>query len=116
MPCQWQNGGSDRAGDQVRLFRRDPAVRWEYRVHEQLLPSLRRAGHPVHAADVVIEHAGYQDPAITRRKLRRNPRLRHLDQRERPDDAFVPFNLGWASRSERGNEEAWRLRPSPLLP
>jgi glycosyltransferase involved in cell wall biosynthesis len=82
--------------DQVRLFRRDPAVRWEYRVHEQLLPSLRRAGYAVHSTDIVIEHTGYQDAAVRRRKLRRNLRLLHLDQRERPDDAFVLFNLGWA--------------------
>jgi glycosyltransferase involved in cell wall biosynthesis len=82
--------------DQVRLFRRDPAVGWEYRVHEQLLPSLRRAGYAVHGTDIVIEHAGYQDPALTRRKLRRNLRLLQLDQQERPADAFVLFNLGWA--------------------
>jgi tetratricopeptide (TPR) repeat protein len=82
--------------DQVRLFRRDPAVGWEYRVHEQLLPSLRRAGYVVHGTDIVIEHAGYQDPALARRKLRRNLRLLLLDQQQRPDDAFVLFNLGWA--------------------
>ncbi len=89
-------GTSATVVDQVRLFRRDPGVNWEYRVHEQLLPSLRRAGHPVYAADIVIEHAGYEDPVYTRRKLRRNLRLLDLDARDRPDDPFMLFNLGWA--------------------
>ncbi len=82
--------------DQVRLFRRDPAVQWEYRVLEQLLPSLRRARYPVYPTDIVIEHAGYEDLVHTRRKLHRNLRLLQLDIRERPDDPFVLFNLGWA--------------------
>jgi glycosyltransferase involved in cell wall biosynthesis len=32
---------------QVRLFRNLPEVRWQYRVHEQVLPNLRKAGHDV---------------------------------------------------------------------
>src|SRR5262249_35851460 len=32
------------AVDQVRLFPNRPEIRWEYRVHEQILPALRRAG------------------------------------------------------------------------
>jgi tetratricopeptide (TPR) repeat protein len=79
---------------QVRLFPRHPEVRWEYRVHEQLLPSLRRAGVGVRFTDIVIEHTGYVDPALRDRKMARNLRLLHLDQAERPDDPFTLFNLG----------------------
>ncbi len=79
---------------QVRLFPRHPEVRWEYRVHEQLLPSLRRAGFGVRFTDIVIEHTGYVDPALRDRKMERNLRLLHLDQAERPDDPFTLFNLG----------------------
>lgn len=32
------------AVDHVRLFRRHPALRWRYRVHEQILPSLKELG------------------------------------------------------------------------
>jgi glycosyltransferase involved in cell wall biosynthesis len=28
----------------VRLFRNHPQIRWQYRVHEQILPSIRAAG------------------------------------------------------------------------
>ena len=33
--------------DHVRLFPLREDVRWTYRVHEQILPALRRAGVPV---------------------------------------------------------------------
>src|SRR5262249_12474244 len=46
------------AVDHLRLFRNHPAVRWQYRVHEQILPGIRRQGGRVLAADVVIHHAG----------------------------------------------------------
>jgi tetratricopeptide (TPR) repeat protein len=94
--------------DQVRLFRNHPDARWEYRVHEQILPALRRAGFALHFTDIVIHHAGYQDPALTRRKLERNLRLLLLEQAEQPDDPFTLFNLGWA-HAELG-------RPAEALP
>jgi tetratricopeptide (TPR) repeat protein len=81
---------------QVRLFRNHPAIRWDYRVHEQILPSLKRAGHAVRDTDIVIEHSGYLDPALRQTKLERNLRLLHLDMTERPNDPFTLFNLGWA--------------------
>jgi tetratricopeptide (TPR) repeat protein len=89
------NGSATLVG-QVRLFRKHPAVRWDYRVHEQTLPSLRQAGHNVRFTDILIEHSGYVDPAQRRAKLERNLRLLRLDLAERPDDAFTLFNVGWA--------------------
>jgi GT2 family glycosyltransferase/Flp pilus assembly protein TadD len=80
--------------DHVRLFRRLPELRWKYRVHEQILPSLRRLGCTVRWSDVVIHHVGYQDPALRRRKLERDLRLLLLEDGEHPDDPFTLFNLG----------------------
>jgi len=57
--------------DHVRLFRNLPGVRWEYRVHEQILPAVRRAGGRVRWSDAVVRHTGYQDPALRGRKLER---------------------------------------------
>jgi tetratricopeptide (TPR) repeat protein len=90
------NNGSATLVDQVRLFRNDPAIRWDYRVHEQLLPSLRKAGHAVRSTGIAIEHTGYLDGALRLKKLERNLRLLHLDMAERPNDPFTLFNLGWA--------------------
>jgi GT2 family glycosyltransferase/tetratricopeptide (TPR) repeat protein len=80
--------------DHMRLFRNRPDIRWQYRVHEQILPAVRRAGGAVCWSDVVIRHVGYQDPALRRRKLDRDLRLLHLEDAERPDDSFTLFNLG----------------------
>jgi tetratricopeptide (TPR) repeat protein len=80
--------------DHVRLFRRRPDVRWTYRVHEQILPAVRKSGGEVRWADVTIDHAGYQDPALRARKLERDLRLLNLEDADRPDDPFTLFNLG----------------------
>jgi hypothetical protein len=55
--------------DHVRLFRLRPGVRWTYRVHEQILPSLKRAKIPVRWTDVIVQHKGYAAPAVEARKL-----------------------------------------------
>ena len=57
------NGSATLVG-QVRQFRNHPDIRWDYRVHEQIFPSLRKAGHAVRFTDIVIEHTGFLDPAL----------------------------------------------------
>jgi hypothetical protein len=61
--------------DHVRLFPIRPGVRWTYRVHEQILPSLNRAKIPVRWTDIVIRHDGYADPELEARKLERNIKI-----------------------------------------
>jgi GT2 family glycosyltransferase/predicted O-methyltransferase YrrM/predicted Zn-dependent protease len=87
-------GGTATVVDHVRLVRLGPSVRWEYRVHEQLLPSLRRAGYDVRFTDVTVDHVGYTDPALRGKKLERDLRLLHLEDAERPGEPFTLFNLG----------------------
>jgi tetratricopeptide (TPR) repeat protein/glycosyltransferase involved in cell wall biosynthesis len=89
-------GGSATEVQQVRLFRNHPAIRWSYRVHEQILPGIHRAGHSVRFTDLIVTHTGYIDPGLRRRKTERNLRLLHLEEAEQPDDPFTLFNLGWA--------------------
>ena len=79
---------------QVRLFRNHPSLRWRYRVHEQILPALEEAGARIAWTDVVIQHAGYEEPVLYRRKQERNLRLLKLQDAERPDDPLTLFNLG----------------------
>jgi tetratricopeptide (TPR) repeat protein len=87
-------GGQATVVDHVRLFRNHPALRCEYRVHEQILPSVRRLGALVRWADVAIHHVGYQGPDLRRRKLQRDLRLLRLEEKEQPGDPFTLFNLG----------------------
>jgi tetratricopeptide (TPR) repeat protein/glycosyltransferase involved in cell wall biosynthesis len=103
-------GNSATEVHQVRLFRNHPAVRWSYRVHEQILPGVRKAGHEVRFTDIAITHTGYVDSELRRRKTELNLRLLHLEDGDRPDDPFTLFNLGWAYQ-ELGQVE----RALPLL-
>lgn len=88
------NTGTATVVDHIRLFRSHPELRWKYRVHEQILGSLRRIGAQVRWSDVVIQHVGYQDSSLRRRKLQRDLNLLTLENSEQPEDPFTLFNLG----------------------
>jgi hypothetical protein len=92
--------------DHVRLFPIRPGVRWAYRVHEQILPSLKRANVAVRWTDLTVRHNGYLDPEVEARKLDRNIRLLKLEVEECPDDPFVLFNLGMSAVERRELPEA----------
>src|SRR5437773_2855846 len=51
------------------------------------------SGVEVRFADVVIEHVGYQDPALRQRKQERDLRLLERERAEQPDHPFKLFNL-----------------------
>ncbi len=96
--------GVETVVDHVRLFRNLPGLRWRYRIHEQILPDLRRAGCDIRWSGVVVHHTGYQDPATLARKLQRDERLLLMELAEDPDEPFTQFNLG-ALRQEQGRLE-----------
>ena len=79
--------------DHVRLFRRHPGVKWRYRIHEQILPSLQETGVQKVVTDIVIHHLGYQEPKLRTEKLQRNIRLLKLEHAEQPEEPFTLFNL-----------------------
>jgi tetratricopeptide (TPR) repeat protein len=109
-------GTAARILDQIRLFPRHPKIRWRYRVHEQIMPSVRDCGGEMRWSDVLIEHLGYQDRRARKRKLERNLRLLRLDEADHPDDSYTLFNLGWTSFDTGQFEDALRyLRRSLSL-
>lgn len=87
-------GGGATVVDHIRLFPVREDVRWTYRVHEQILPSLRRVGVDVRWTDVVVRHVGYNDPILRKTKLGRDRAILESELAERPDDPFVLFNVG----------------------
>ena len=105
--------GGDTVVDHIRLFPVLESVRWNYRVHEQILPALKRAGVPVEWTDITIRHTGYADRALRSKKLERDLRILHEELAERPDDPFTLFNLG-SIAMERGewNDALGHLRGS----
>jgi tetratricopeptide (TPR) repeat protein len=81
--------------DHVKMFRNLPELRFEGRIHEQILPAIRRLGGDVKWTDVVIDHSGYDySPEGQAKKRARDLHLLELESAERPNHPFVLFNLG----------------------
>jgi len=110
MMCQWsapdQLTGSTLVVDQARLFRKLPGACWRYRVHEQILMSLKEHGAQEVGTDIAIGHLGYQDPEARRRKRERNARLLLLELAENPNEAFALYNLANAYVEDGRLEDA----------
>jgi glycosyltransferase involved in cell wall biosynthesis len=98
MRCACDPGPNGDGGqtvvDHIRLFPLREDVRWCYAVHEQILPSLRRAGIPVQWTEITVRHTGYADPALRASKLDRDARILRAELARQPDDPFILFNLG----------------------
>jgi len=81
--------------DHVKLIRNRPDLRFEGRIHEQVLPAIRRAGGEVAWTDLYVVHSGSDpSPEAQERKRRRDFRLLRLELEERPEHTFTLFNLG----------------------
>jgi tetratricopeptide (TPR) repeat protein len=81
--------------DHIKLFRRHPTLRFEFRIHEQLLPAIRRLGGTVKWSDVFVVHSGADTtPEGRRQKCARDLRILEKELQDRPDHPFALFNLG----------------------
>jgi len=81
--------------DHAKLIRNRPDLRFEGRIHEQLLPAIRRAGGVVVWTDIHVLHSGSDpSPEGKQRKLERDLRILNRELAERPNHPFVLFNLG----------------------
>ncbi len=81
--------------DHVKLIRNHPDVRFEFHIHEQILPSIRRQGKEIAYSEVFVTHAGYDTtPAGQTKKRERDLKLLQLDLADHPEHPFVHFNIG----------------------
>jgi O-antigen biosynthesis protein len=93
--------------DHVKLIRNRPDLRFEGRIHEQVLPSIRRAGGTVAWTDLYVVHSGSDpSPEAQERKRRRDLHLLYLELREQPEHPFTLFNLGMTYADGARFEEA----------
>lgn len=77
-----------------RLFRRLPSIQFERAVHEQIAPSIFRAGGKIQASGLLIEHLGYaQGFDVLKEKSRRNLKPLLEAVRVNPDDWYAHFQL-----------------------
>jgi tetratricopeptide (TPR) repeat protein len=98
--------GGETVVDHIRLFPLRGDVRWTYRVHEQILPALRKVNVPVRWTNVIVRHTGYVDTALRARKLDRDTRLLRVDLEDHPQDPFILFNMGAIAIERRQWHEA----------
>ncbi len=94
----------------VRLFRNLPGVIYENVIHEQVSPSLQRAGMPLGlvltSADVEVEHHGYTEQVMNERgKNERNERLFKKQLAATPDDIYGHYKYGDFLRRVPGRSE-----------
>lgn len=75
---------------QLRLFPRQPGLKWWGRIHEGLVGG---AEMPRVNAGIHIWHVGYHDPATLEAKSNRNLRLLEMQIAETPRNAVVLFHL-----------------------
>ena len=101
--------GGETVVDHIRLFPLREDVRWTYRVHEQILPALRRADVPVRWTKIIIRHTGYVDRALRARKLDRDTKILQEELKDRPDDPFTLFNLGSIAIERKDWREALKF-------
>jgi tetratricopeptide (TPR) repeat protein len=94
MICRSLDPSGTTTTDHVRLFPNRPQIRWQHRIHEQILPAVRSCGGVSRPTDIVILHTGYQDAALYRRKLERNLKLLERERAEHPEAASVLYHLG----------------------
>jgi glycosyltransferase involved in cell wall biosynthesis len=99
--------------DHVKMFRSDPRIRFEGRIHEQVLMPIRRLNGDVQWTDIFVIHSGADgSPESRNRKYERDLRILKLDLNERPDHPFVLFNFGMTYNDMGRHDEAvkWLTR------
>ncbi len=115
VPVQFVDGDGMPGGtrvDHVKLFRSHPDLKFEGRIHEQILPSLREtfgeSGVVARGPEAaVVLHSGYDtSPEGQAKKRARDATILALELAERPDHPFVLFNLGMTDHFGGEHESA----------
>jgi hypothetical protein len=78
---------------QLRVVPARDEHRFERRVHEDLRPSVVRAGTPISRLPIAVRHLGRRDAHTRHRKACRDLPLLARDALRRPDDAVVQLHL-----------------------
>lgn len=93
--------------DHVKLFRNLPGLRFEGRIHEQIVPSIRRTGGSISRLAAEVLHSGYDTTVEGQaRKRKRDYHLLSLELKENPEHPFVLFNWGMTTHFDGRHDEA----------
>lgn len=103
--------GSDKSSVDVypRAFRRYPDVRFQYRIHEQIWPSLARHAPRVFDSPLRILHHGYtQSPEKLDNKRLRNLETALAVLRDEPENGYYLYHAGFSCLTLGRRAEALR--------
>ncbi len=93
--------------DHVKLFRNLKGLHFRGHIHEQILPSLRKAGGAILRIDSFVLHSGYDTSDEGQaRKRDRDWKLLKLDLEDDPLNPFYNFNMGMTCHHCGMHEEA----------
>jgi tetratricopeptide (TPR) repeat protein len=106
--CPGPPGTTDvTAVDHVKVLRNDSRLRFEGRIHEQILPAIRRLDGTIEWTEIFVTHSGSEHSLdARRRKQERDLRLLELELDEQPNHPFVLFNLGMTYADMEKPEQA----------
>jgi tetratricopeptide (TPR) repeat protein len=94
---------------QARMFPNHPAIRFERRIHEIIMPSIRRINLPeINKNDIIVEHRGYADPETLKKKAQRNIDLLLRDYSSVSPDPIMTIEIADAYNLVENWDEALR--------
>ena len=77
----------------LRAFRKHSKIGWQFAVHEQVLPSIIKAGFDTVHSDIIIQHSGYLTKEQIVNKLTRNKWLLYRDLATMPSNEYLEKKL-----------------------
>ncbi|HEX2956814.1 MAG TPA: glycosyltransferase [Chitinispirillaceae bacterium] len=93
---------------QARMFPNNPAIRFERKIHEQMMPDALRIGLKMQKIDIVIEHHGYAAPEVLKLKASRNLQLLLDEYKAHGPDAVTALEIGDSYQLTGLDDEAYR--------
>jgi glycosyltransferase involved in cell wall biosynthesis len=90
---------------QIRMFPNHPRIRFERRIHEQIIYGIAAVGLHVYYVDTIIHHTGYESEDLRKSKSERNLEL-ILTEPDRGKDPVVSCQLGDAFQILGRHDEA----------
>lgn len=94
---------------QLRMFPNHPDMRFEGRIHEQVIFSAERRKLRQIYTQIKITHLGYLDPKKIEEKMKRNLRLLEQEEREKPNEfyikRYIAFSLAKLGRMNEALEK-----------
>lgn len=75
----------------TRIIRNNPNFRFEGKIHEQIRPSIEKAGGLIIESDIIIHHFGYAAP--NPEKFKRNRDFLEKELSEKPADGWLKYHL-----------------------